>query len=274
LKGRKHCDRLDWRLSKNLMTQIMLRASMPRVFELRDLIEQPLAQSVYFQDFEIVLGDRLARAIWLAREREFQRLDAVSWEALKSEARPYLTLHDPNVRRWQQLIDVLNQARAHNYLVELGCSSVRFVPRGRKETPDLEGTLDTRRVLCEVKTINISAYEADRRNTGQGGYISNSLNEQFLKKLESTLSKAKSQMQVYDAGGNARRIAFLIINFDDSFAEYKADYYSQIDQHLAFKPIEGVDIVFYNQQTAFHVDVSMRSALVINEASWPEIGLE
>jgi hypothetical protein len=81
-------------------------------------------------------------------------------------------------------------------------------------------------------------------------------------------------MEVYDVGGNARRIAFLIINFDDSFAEYKADYYSQIDQHLASEPVEGVDVVFYNQQTAFHVDVSMRSALVVNEASWPEIGSE
>lgn len=248
---------------------------MPRVFELRDLIEQPLAPSAYFQDFETVLGDRLARAIWLAREREFQRLDAVSWEALKSEARPYLTLHDPNGRGWQQLIDVLNQARAHNYLVELGCSDVQFVPRNNKrETPDLEGTLNTRRVLCEVKTVNISDDEANRRNTGRADYISNSLNEQFLKKLKCTLGKAKSQMEVYDVGGNARRIAFLIINFDDSFAEYKADYYSQIDQHLASEPVEGVDVVFYNQQTAFHVDVSMRSALVVNEASWPEIGSE
>jgi hypothetical protein len=256
------------------MTQIMFRASMPRVFELRDLIEQPLTPSAYFQDFETVLGDKLARAIWLAREREFQGLDAESWEALKSEARPYLTLRDPNGRGWQQLIDVLNQARAHNYLVGLGCSGVRFVPRGRKETPDLEGTLDTRKVLCEVKTINISEQEANRRNTGQGGYITDSLNEQFLQKLTRTLGKDKSQMEIYAVGGNAMRIAFLIINFDDGFAEYKADYYSQIDQHLVYKPVRGVDIVFYNQQTAFHVDVSMRSALVVNEANWPELGSE
>lgn len=249
---------------------------MPRVFELLDLIEHQLAPSAYFPDFETGRDprDRFRRAAWLAREREFQRLDAESWKALKSEARAYLTRHDPNGRGWQQLIDVLNQARAHNYLVELGCSGVRFVPRGTKETPDLEGTLDTRKVLCEVKTINISEQEANRRNSGQGGYISNSLNDQFLKKLKSTLGKAKSQMEVYDVGGNARRIAFLIINFDDSFAEYKADYYSQIDQHLASEPVEGVDVVFYNQQTAFHVDVSMRSALVVNEASWPEIGSE
>jgi hypothetical protein len=257
------------------MIQIMFQASMPRVFELRDLIEQPLAPNAYFQDFETVLGKRLARrAIWLAREREFQRLDADSWEALKSEARRYLTLHDPNGRGWQQLLDVLNQARAHNYLVDLGCSGVRFVPRARKETPDLEGTLDTRKVLCEVKTVNISEGEANRRNRGQGGYVTNSLNKQFLKKLKSTLAKAKSQMEAYNAYGNAVCIAFLIINFDDLFGEYKADYYRQIDQYLEFEPIPGIDIVFYNQQTAFHLDVSMRSALVVNEASWPELGSE
>lgn len=242
-----------------------------RVFELRDLIEQPLSPSAYFQDFETVLGDRHARSIWLAREHEFQRLDAVSWGALKSEARPYLKLHDPNGRGWQQLIDVLNQARAHNYLTDLGCSGVRFVPRGGKETSDLEGTLDMRRVLCEVKTVNISEDEANRRNTGQGGEISNLLNEQFLNKLKSTLGKTKSQMEAYDIGGNARRIAFLIINFDDSFAEYKADYYRQIDQHLASDTFESIDIVFDNQNTALHADVSMQSALVVNEESWPDI---
>jgi hypothetical protein len=253
------------------MTQIMFRASMPRVFELRDLIEPSLAPSAYFQDFERTLGDRHARATWLARECEFQRLDAESWEALKSEARPYLTSQDPNGRGWQQLVDVLNQARAHSYLVELGCSGVRFVPRDKKKkTPDLEGALGRRRVLCEVKTVNISKDEANRRNTGQGGYTSNLLNEQFLKKLKSTLGNAKNQMEVYDVGGNSMRIAFLIINFDDSYAEYKADYYTQIDQHLASEPVRDVDVVFFNEQTLFHVDLSMRNALVVNEASRPE----
>ncbi|HKR44539.1 MAG TPA: hypothetical protein VJU59_33525 [Paraburkholderia sp.] len=247
---------------------------MPRVFELRDLIEQPLTPRAYFQDFETVLDDRLARAIWLAREREFQRLDAESWEALKSEARPYLTLHNPNGRGWQQLIDVLNQARAHNYLTELGCSDVRFVPRGKRETADLEGLLDTRVVLCEVKTLNISEDEANRRNTGQGGYTSNTLSQQFLKKLKSTLGKAKSQMAASNVCGNAVCIAFVIVNFDDLFAEYKVDYYRQIDQSLGSEPVQGVDIVFYNQRTAFHADVSMRNALVVNEANWPEFESE
>ncbi|WAL83550.1 hypothetical protein OYT13_03510 [Pandoraea sp. XJJ-1] len=195
----------------------------------------------------------------------------MSWGALKSEARPYLTLHDTNGRGWQQLIDVLNQARAYNYLTDLGCSDVRFVPRGGKETPDLEGALDMLKVLCEAKTINISEDEANRRNTGRSGCISDSLNEQFLNKLMSTLGKAKSQMETYDIGGNARRIAFLIINFDDSFAEYKVNYYRQIDQHLALDTLEGIDIVFYNQRTALHSDVSMQSALVVNEGNWPDI---
>jgi hypothetical protein len=256
------------------MIQIMFRTSMPRVFELVDLIEVPLAQSAYFHDFETRLGDSRGRATtWLAREREFQRLDPDSWQALKSEARPRLTRPDPK-RGWQQLIDILNQARAYNYLVELGCSGVRFVPRGRKKTPDLEGTLDTRKVLCEVKTINISEQEAKRRNEGQGGYTSIYLDEQFLKKVTSALGTAKSQVESYDVGGNSMRIVFLIINFDDSFAEYKADYYSQIDKYLASEPVQGIGIVFYNQQTAFHLDVSMRSALVVNEASWPEPGSE
>ncbi|HEM7888945.1 MULTISPECIES: hypothetical protein [Burkholderia] len=246
----------------------MFRADMPRVFELRDLIEEPQAPEAYFQDFELTLCDGLAREIWLAREREFQLLDAASWEALKEEARPYLTRHDPGGRGWSQLINILNQARAHNHLAARGCSGVAFVPRGKKPTPDLEGTLNDRKVLCEVKSINISAEEAERRNTRAVGSITASLDGKFLKKLTSTLCKAKSQMLAYDNG--AACIAFIIIDFDDFLGQYKADYYAQIDQHLESEPVQGIEIVIYNQRTAFHPHITMRSAFVVNEAAWPK----
>lgn len=241
---------------------------MPRVFELRDLIDEPQSPDAYFQDFELTLCDGLAREIWLAREREFQLLDATSWETLKEEAQPYLTRHDPSGRGWSQLINILNQARAHNHLVARGCSDVAFVPRGKKPTPDLEGRLNDRKVLCEVKTLNISAEEAERRNTWAVGATTASLDGKFLKKLTSTLCKAKSQMLAYDNG--AAYIAFIIINFDDFFGEYKADYYAQIDQHLESEAVQGIEIVIYNQRTAFHPRITMRSAFVVNEAGWPK----
>ncbi len=80
----------------------------------------------------------------------------------------------------------------------------------------------------------------------------------------SDLFKAESQMKSY-GGEDARRIAFVIFNFDDFFGEYKAEYYEQIDQYLATQPILSLEIVFYNQKTAFLCQVIMQNAVVINE---------
>lgn len=186
----------------------MSRKEMPRVYELRDLIDDPSKPSAYFQNFDSLLRDEPSKKLtWLAREREFQRLDAESWQRLKDEALPFLTAHNAKGRGWEQLISILNQARAHNYLVDHGCSQVRFIPRSQKQgqkTPDLGAELNGQKVLCEVKTINISEAEAHKRQTGVAGSTSNFLDEAFFKKLESTLHEAKCQIDAYDGRVEAR----------------------------------------------------------------------
>jgi hypothetical protein len=248
----------------------MFRQEMPRVYELRALIADPSDRYPFFQNFDDSIRDEpCKKQVWLAREREFQRLDQESWQFLKSEARPYLMTRD--VRRWwQQLISILNQARAHNYLSDEGCLGVHFIPRSKsngEETPDLEGVLNGMQVLCEVKTVHISDAEATRCQTGGVGSTTNSLDEGFFKKLSDDLLKAKSQMESYESKGNVRRIAFVVLKFDDFLGEYKADYYEQIDRHLAANPLPCVDIVFYNERTAFHCYVAMQNAVVVNEVS-------
>ena len=245
----------------------MFRTEMPRVYELRDLIAEPSNPSAYFQDFDDSVRDEPSKKlVWLAREREFQRLDDESWQFLKNEALPYLVARDAK-RGWQQLIAILNQARAHNYLIDRGCVGVRFIPRSKtegEETPDIEGTIDGTKVLCEVKTVSISDVEADRRKTGGVGFILRSLDQGFFRKLTSDLCKAESQMKSY-AGEDTIRIAFVILNFDDFLGEYKTEYHEQIDQYLATRPIPSLEVVFYNQKTAFHCQVVMQNAVVINE---------
>src|SRR5580704_917248 len=111
----------------------MSRTEMPRVFELCDLIADRSSPSSYFQDFETtVASEAEKKRVWFAREREFQRLDDAAWAFLKAEARPYLTSRDRKGRGWEQLISVLNQARAYNYLVDSGCSDVCFVERAKQ----------------------------------------------------------------------------------------------------------------------------------------------
>lgn len=248
----------------------MSRAEMPRVYELCDLIADRSSQSSYFQDFDrSVVSEPEKKRAWLAREREFQRLHDAAWEFLKDEARPYLSARDSKGRGWEQLISILNQARAYNYLVDRGCSDVRFVERAKeqnRETPDLEADLDGATIVCEVKTLNASQVEIERRQSGGVGSETNVLSVPFFEKLDRTVEKAESQMLSY-AGGDAEHTVFFILNFDDLLAEYKGDYFGQIDDHLGSSHPTGANLAFYNQKTAFHRSLSMRHAEVVNEPS-------
>jgi hypothetical protein len=249
------------------MERTMFRSELPRVYALRDLIAEPSNPAAYFQNFDASLRDfPVKKRTWLAREQEFQRLDGDSWELLKGEACPYLTACDTNGRAWEQLISILNQARAHNHLTATGCSKVSFIPREKnRKTPDLSAELRGQKVLCEVKTINKSKRAVDIRQAGDADTTENFLDVGFLNKLDSTIRDAQHQMYAYDTNSAAKRIVFIVINFDDPFGEYIDYYFSQIDQHLAAAETNGIDIVFYNQTTAFHKNISMTHAQVINE---------
>jgi hypothetical protein len=238
-------------------------------YELLDLIDDPWQLSACFQNFDVSIREEPSKKrTWLSREGEFERLDAETWENLKGEALPYLTARDAKGRGWEQLISILNQTRAHNYLTEIGCSQVRFISRAKRRgqgTPDLEGDLNGQRVLCEVKTINQSQSEVDKRQAGRAGSTTNILDVAFFRKLDSDITNAKRQMDAYGGREKVKRIAFIVINFDEWPGQYKSDYFAQIDEHLRSDQNRGIDIVFYNQRTAFHAHVSVAHADVVNE---------
>jgi hypothetical protein len=245
----------------------MFRKELPRVYELRDQIEEPGSPSAFFQNLDDslrVLPSKMRR--FRALENDLQGFDLDSWEFFKKEALPCLTTRD-ETRGWHQLVCMLNQAPAYNYLKRIGCSSIRFVPpssRAGVKTPDLQGVLDSTKVLCEVKTINISDKEATARHTGTGRETKAQLEQGFFNKLMSHLTQAKEQLEARDAGKEARRIAYIIINFDDFLAEYKEEYFQQIDQYLSNNTVLGIEIVFHNQVTCFHKTITMKSATVFN----------
>ncbi|MGI0134942.1 MAG: hypothetical protein ACREBW_08310 [Candidatus Micrarchaeaceae archaeon] len=243
----------------------MCHGELPRVCELICLIEDQSAPSAYFQDFEnSVRNDPEKKQVWLAREAELSKLDENAWDYLKNEARPYLTKRDPK-RGWAQLISILNQARAYGYLQSIGCSTPRFIPSDSKKTPDLEADLNGGKVLCEVKTIGPSDEEVTARCNNTVRTTKDCLETGFCKKLSSTLEQAKNQMEAYDGGGSARQIVFAIINFNDLWAQYKENYYRQVDDYLGKNPVPGIEIVFFNQRTPFHAQVRMSHATVVNE---------
>jgi hypothetical protein len=248
----------------------MSRQELPRVYELRDRIKDPRSPNAYFQDFDnSIANEPLKKQVWRKREQELRGLDPESWEFLKNEVVPYLEKRDPNGRGWQQFITILNQARAYKYLKRIGCSSVKFIsPTGRvgKKTPDLEGLLNNSKILCEVKTINISDEEALARLHRTPGTTSDRLEAGFFNKLRSDLEKATKQMKSYDDSPGVRRMAYVLVNFDDFLAEYKDRYYQQVDQYLSDSPVPEIEIVFHNQETGFHNQITMQHATVFNEA--------
>ena len=212
------------------------RQALSRVYELRDLLPEPVPPGAYFANFDKTLESWPGKkACFLEIECDLQSLDAEAWAFLKHELAPLLSARHPT-RGWQQLFDKLNQAKAYRYLRQRGFSSIRFIAESNIKgslTPDIRATDSDRTVLCEVKTLNISDVEANRRHAGAVGTSTDRLNDQFIGKLRSTIGQATRQMRVYADDKQTLYIAYIIINFDDTLHEYADRYAAQLE---AFRP--------------------------------------
>jgi hypothetical protein len=229
-------------------TRTMYRKQLPRVYELRDMAQNLSSLDAYFSDFDNKLEESPVRLKhFRAIEAELQGLDAPGWTYLKGQLKPLLTVKNA-MRGWQALFDKLNEAKGYNHLVSIGCTNVEFIPVSSvnsQRTPDLQGLLAGRRVLCEVKTINMSEIEATRRTTGAVGSISLQLPCRFFRKLTSDITDARKQMAAYDADSATKRVVYVVVNFDDNLHEYAADYCSQIASFIAANPTPQIETVFH-----------------------------
>ncbi len=233
---------------------------------MKDSGSGPTPANAYFRGFTGHLTRSAhVRDFYFRYERSLEGLGDQAWEHLKSEVAPRLIARDKRGRGWQQLFDVLNEARAYNYLKSLGATNLRFIPRSQTRTPDLEGLLAPDRLLCEVKTINISeeevAFRTGRKKVRSGQIT---LPAQFLKKLRTTIDAAKQQLLAFDLAGAAVHIVYLNIWFDDILGEFKETYFRQIDDHLARTPVTGVRLVLCKDHTAFYKPLQLRFADVDN----------
>lgn len=216
--------------------------NLPRLNELRAHIHDANDPNAYFRDFENSLREippKLKQFRDL--ETELQLLDSDAWTYLKAEAIPYLTRRDPN-RGWEQLFNILNQAKAYNFLVRQNHDGVRFIQRANEKTPDLTGRKGAARVLCEVKTVNISKDEAGYRASGQARGVTLTLPQGIFNKLKSDMDTATEQMCAYDA--TASRKLYCIVNFDDHLHEYADDYRAQLEAYVRNNGDESLEVVF------------------------------
>jgi hypothetical protein len=222
----------------------VFRNELPRIFELHDLF--PVAAPFLFRDLERSLGE-LPQKLRQYRdvERDLQGLDTTAWTFLKEEVAPLLIAKNA-VRSWEPVWNRLNQAKAYNYLKRSGYTHVAFIPPSAvkgKKTPDLGATDGTAKALCEVKTLNISDIEVERRRAAGVGAIEDQLNLHFLDKLGSTLRQAKAQLDAYDPQDECKKIAYLVINYDDVLHEYGMPYRLQIEQYLKLDdPAPGLQV--------------------------------
>lgn len=214
----------------------MCRSDLVRICEIRDCVLNRGCSGTYFDNFDQSVADNpVKRKHFVHLEDELAGLDTAAWMVLKGQVTPLFERRH-GVRGWEPAFDKLNEAKGYNYLTTLGCTDVAFIPVSSapgQKTPDLEGRLGSKRVFCEVKTINPSDIEAASRSAvARGQIVSRStqrtLPDGFFVKLISTLRTAEAQMRSYCADEDARRIVYVVINFDDSLNEYADDYVGQI----------------------------------------------
>lgn len=217
-------------------------ADLMRVGELAAYSIALGSPDAYFQPDDAKLSDPMKRRFFADIEGDLQPLDAQAWAALKVEALTRITTKAPG-RGHAELFSILNQARAYNHLTAIGCVGVGFVPRSKGKTPDLSATSGAITVLCEVKTINISAREVERRQSGGIGTSLAHVEPGFLAKLHSDIGQASAQMSSFDPDPTARRIVYVVVNFDDLLHEYAADCRAHIEAGLAATPPACVEVV-------------------------------
>lgn len=123
-------------------------------------------------------------------------------------------------------------------------------------------------MLCEVKTINILEIEASRRSIGGAMRAEGQLSDGFFGKLRHDLVEAQAQMNAYACTSSIKRIAYIIVNFDDAFHEYSDRYRQQIDAYIKDKnPTPDLEVVF-DIKPAYYVQC--RDACAFKKASRQE----
>jgi hypothetical protein len=252
--------------------QSPFREMLPRIYELKKMLADPSHPDAYFQDFEDGLEKYKSKLnAFVKLERQLAVLDDEGWRDLKDRAALHLVSQTREKGRgWQSLFDVFSEARGFGYLVSIGCIGVHFIKRTKGKTPDLGAVRDDGSVLCEVKTLNISKDEAEKRQRiSQGAFLasSTSLNvgDGFLKKLSATLEHAVEQLDGPDPERKAQRMVFTVVHFDDWVGDYQREYFAQMDEHLLRNPVAGADLVFCPASNLFERTFTMRSATVLPE---------
>jgi hypothetical protein len=213
---------------------------MRRIRELLGAVELAHPSDHFFANIEQTWGiSPQARAQYAAYDRALRVLDNQSWHELKAKAVKHFRDHR-NGQLKQGFFNQLNEAFAYEFLLRRGFGKVRILREGGATMPDIAYCEGTHARFCEVKTIGISEEQISRRSarSAYSGAIYSQLSPGFLKKLNSTISHAWSQIASQGDSG----LVYLLVLFDDFTLMYYDTYRRQILRCIAKHPAEAVYI--------------------------------
>lgn len=231
-----------------------LRAQrMRRLNELVDLVRDRYSKDDFFATFrESCREDRCKAHAYRTYEDALRFLDERSWDTLKMKAIRHFRQHRTGQLK-QGFFDQLNEAFAYRHLVRRGYHHVQILQEDGNPVPDLSYFDGTQQLYCEVKTIDISGDEINRRTSCEA--YSNayaSLEAPFFKKLRDHLTKARSQLKTRNAEG----IVYVIMVFDDITFEHYRNYRRQLAE---FAKAENIDNVHLKMGLRFNRRMELNS---------------
>ncbi len=117
-----------------------------------------------------------------------------------------------SARGWTQLVECVNEIRGYKYAIFLGFSSAKLIQEQQIELPDIEATNSTSKCLLEVKTIQKSDLEIQRRGLVQTEEPG--LPTRLKRVLRKRYKKAVTQIGNHPWASDARKICYMFINPD------------------------------------------------------------
>lgn len=199
----------------------------PRLRDLIAGIAPPKQRKAWQRDFEKIIVEDGQR--WRHIEATLVRLPNAAWQCLKAAVLSQIDLRNPTWG-WVQAIPLLNEARAHDYLVRHGYRDVEFLTAHmRAKSPDLRATRDGKVLLCEVKTLRLA-----RRDSLAGN---------LRVKLAKRLGDAAQQLAAIGDAFDAARMIYLVLDIGDDLQPMADEIREQIDLLLAGVDLADINIV-------------------------------
>jgi hypothetical protein len=161
-----------------------------------------------------------------------QEMDNVSWNIIKGKAiEKYKSNKDGNLK--EPFFNILNESKAYSFLIHNECNKVKMIKECIEHTtPDISAIINGKSLLCEVKTINISKKEINRRKDDGiiRGYF---LEDGFFNKMHCDIQSSLIQMKKYSIV--EINVIYFEINFDDFAGKHSSEYEKQIGENIINK---------------------------------------